>query len=334
MTDSPPASTVATADRHTSTVCFCFRKSLADLRADYTTYGSLARMQDATRVGMQCGGCRALLHHHFGETPVEISDLSHDDQRGATVCVKPGNRVMKCFIASSSLLESRAFSSNAVPLQLGECDSSMTAEFTLYNHLGKPIMTRRQPLATGETFSFDTALERLPRPFYGMIAYRLERKNYGASRLNVAWHSGDSMTSTHENFSTGRPDVVLPVPVDDVFLNGPNDIYLAVQNPHSKPREIVFRLFQLSGGNIYEDLAPTVAGVPPKDGAMEFRRVLPPLGTDWIHASREFYTPALKLLKGPLALRIYTPGVDIHQAPSTYFFLHHREQNIWSSNHL
>lgn len=319
-----------------SMVCFCYRKTLGALRSAYEQHGTLSKMQEATRVGMQCGGCRALLQHHFGEAPTEISDLSEDDHRGATVCVKPGNRVMKCFIASSSLLESRAFSCNAVPLQLGVCDASMTAEFTIYNHLGRPLINRREHIPTGGTFVFDTEKERLPRPFYGMIAYKLERSNYGASRLNVAWHAGHSTTSTHENFSTGRPDVVLPVPVDRRFLEGPNEVYLAVQNPHSRPREVLFRVFRLDGGAIYGDLrSPAPEGKTNPSGAVEFSRVLPPLGTAWINASEEFYAPALRVLGDtPLVLRIYAPGVGIHEAPSTYFFLYHREERIWSANHL
>lgn len=328
-----PVTDSSTDEAQSSMVCFCYRKTLGDLQAAHEKYGTLVKMQEATRVGMQCGGCRALLHHHFGEAPTEISDLSEDDHRGATVCVKPGNRVMKCFIASSSLLESRAFSCNAVPLQLGVCDASMTAEFTVYNHLGRPLINRREHIPTGGTFVFDTEKERLPRPFYGMIAYRLERSNYGASRLNVAWHAGHSTTSTHENFSTGRPDVVLPVPVDRRFLDGPNVIYLAVQNPHSRPCEVLFRVFRMEGGAIYGDLEKEGNADP--QGAVEYRRVLPPLGTSWINASEEFYAPALSQLGDKsLILRIYVKGADIHEAPSTYFFLYHREEKIWSANHL
>ncbi|OAI57035.1 hypothetical protein AYO49_03000 [Verrucomicrobiaceae bacterium SCGC AG-212-N21] len=313
-------------------VCFCARKTLGDLRAAYAKHGTLTAMQEATRAGLGCGGCRAILQHHFGETPIEVSDLSEDHHRGATLCVKPGNRIMKCFIGSSSLFESRAFSCNAVPLQLGSCDATTAIEYTIYNQAGKPILSRSEELGTSRTFLFDTERERLPRPFFGMIAYRLERQNYGASRLNVAWHSGDSVTSTHENFSTGRPDVVLPVPVDPGFLKGPNEIYLAVQNPHPWDREVVFRVFRLHTSALYDDLTLTPETAP---SAVEFRRKVPAFGTQWIHASSEFYAPALeKIGKGPVALRIYAPGATVDQATSTYFFLHHRTENIWSANHL
>lgn len=323
-------------DPDSSTVCFCYRKSLRDLRILHQEHGSLAKMQEASRIGLACGGCRALLEYHFGEAPVEIMDLTHDKIPGATVCVKPGDRVMKCFIASSSLLESRAYSCNAVPPQLGQCDTSMTVELTIYNHLGRPLLTRIQHVATGGTFTFDTEAERLPRPFYGMIAYRLNQRNYGASRLNVAWHSGDSTTSTHENATTGRTDVILPVPVDRAFLAGPNDIYLAIQNPHEMPRPVSLRVFKLDGGNMYDSLSEKsgrkrVQAV----GAIEFHRILPPRGTAWIAANEELYSPAVNQLgEGPVALRIYTPGASIHEAPSTYFFFHHRKENIWSANHM
>jgi hypothetical protein len=306
------------------------------LRHLFQEHGSLAKLQEETHIGLACGGCRALLDYHFGEAPVEIMDFSHDRNRGATVCVKPGDRVMKCFIASSSLLESRAFSCNAVPPQLGNCDTTMTVEYTIYNQLGRPLLTRSQPVATGETFTFDTEVERLPRPFYGMIAYRLNRRNYGASRLNIAWHSGDSTTSTHENAATGRTDVVLPVPVDTKFLEGPNDIYLAIQNPHELARPITLRLFKLDEGNIYNAPPGSAEGGKGRHAAVvEFHRTLPPRGTMWIAANEELYAPALeKLGGGPVALRIYSPGATIHEAPSTYFFFHHRTENIWSANHM
>src|SRR3954470_14756019 len=156
MSDAASAETEQ-ADLPGSTVCFCYRRTLVDLPRAYAELGSLAKLQEVTRAGLGCGGCRAVLQYHFGETPAEIMDRSSDQRVGATVCVKPGNRVMKCFIASSSLLESRAFSSNAAPLQLGPCDTSMTAEYTLYNQLGRPVLSRRQHVATGETFTFDTA---------------------------------------------------------------------------------------------------------------------------------------------------------------------------------
>lgn len=316
-------------------ICFCHRKSLTDLRSDLAEHGSLARVQEETHVGLACGGCRAMLQHHFGESPAEIYDLSTDQRRGTTVCMKPGNRVMKGFIASTSLLESHVFSCNAVPLQLGACDATMNVEFSIYNQLGKQIYTRHHRIQTGDTFHFDTAAVGLPRPFFGMATYSIERQNYGASRFNVSWYTNESATSTHENFSTGRPDVVLPLAFDERFLSGPNTVYLAIQNPHPGEREVHFRVFRLDTGEIYE-AALNAATRTRSRAAVESVRKLPTLGTMWVNVQEELIFPAQKKLGAgvPLALRIYTPVQSIHQALSMYFFFHHRPTNIWSANHL
>lgn len=325
-------------------ICFCYRKTLADLQRALEIHGDFRSLQQATKVGLGCGGCRAMLHHHFGEVPVEINDFSADASRGATSCMKPGNRTMKGFIASSSLLESHVFSCNAVPLQLGSCDATMNVEFAIYNQQGRPVFIRRQRVSTAETFHFDTALAKLPRPFYGMATYTLERQNYGASRFNVSWYTAQSATSTHENFSTGRPDVALPVRFDEFFLNGPNAVYLAVQNPHAKSCNLTFRVFRMDDANIYGDAAHVL---PAKSGwqrviggrrrtAVESSRRLPSMGTEWINVVEDFVIPAREILGGdaPLALRIHAPGATIHEAPSCYFFFHHRPTNIVSANHL
>ncbi len=324
-------------------VCFCYRKALSDLQEAVVKYGSLAGMQEATHVGMACGGCRALLQHHFGEAPAEIYDFSTDQGRGVTACVKPGTRTMKGFITSSSLLESHVFSSNAVPLQLGSCDATTDAEFVIYNHLGRPIYSRVHRLRSGETFHFDTARANLPRPFYGMAAFTLARDNYGASRFNTTWYTPEGVTSTHENVSTARPDVVLPIIFDERFLSGPNTVYLAVQNPHSGTRDIHFRVCRLDQGSVYDDAAQEnppqsgwqkLFGTQGKAGVEHVRR-LPSLGTLWINTHEEFVLPARKTLgRGPLVLRVHTPASTIHKAPSSYFFFHHRPTNIWSANHL
>jgi hypothetical protein len=310
-------------------ICFCYRKSLADLQQGVQTHGSLERMQDAMRVGLACGGCRAMLHHHFGGGLTEINDFSV--QAGGTTCMKPGNRTMKGFIGSSSLFESHIYSCNAVPLQLGECDATTAAEFVIYNHDGKPIYSRPHRVKSGGTFHFDTARARLPRPFFGMATLTLERKNLGSSRFNVSWYGKESSTSTHENISTGRPDVVLPVVFDERFMKGPNDVYLAVQNPHHQAMEVTFRVFQMNGQNIY-------AGESEDDHktAVEWTRTLPSMGTLWCHVQREFILPAAQSLgtASALGLRIYSPGGTLHSAPSSYFFFHHRPSNVWSANHL
>ncbi|MDB6137758.1 MAG: hypothetical protein JWO94_830 [Verrucomicrobiaceae bacterium] len=325
-------------------VCFCYRKTLADLQRAMTTHGSLAAMQEATSAGMACGGCRALLQHHFGEAPAEIYDFSADVRQGATACVKPGNRTMKGFIASTSLLESHVFSSNAVPLQLGACEADLNVEFAIYNHLGRPIYSRSHRIRSGETFHFDTARANLPRPFYGMATYSLDRQNYGASRFNVHWYTKESSSSTHENSATGHPDVMMPLAFDERFLNGPSTVFLALQNPHVGVRDIVFRVYRQDDGNLYDDVG---IELPARSGwqrvlgrrrrtAVETTRKLPYMGTMWVNVNEEFIIPAREVLGGdtPLLLRIYTPGPTIHKAPSIYFFFHHRPTNIWSANHL
>lgn len=323
-------------------ICFCYRKSLADLKQGLAEHGTLDRMQEAMRVGMACGGCRAMLHHHFGGGVAHINDFSVG--AGGTTCAKPGSRTMKGFIASSSLMESHIFSCNAVPLQLGACDAGTDAEFVIYNHLGRPIYSRKHHVASGETFHFDTALARLPRPFYGMVTYSISRGNLGPSRFNVSWYREESSTSTHENASTGRPDVVLPIAFDHRFLNGPNDVYLAVQNPHAHAINLVFRVFRMGDGNLYDHVdtqrssssfLKRLVGIHRRT-AVEWHRRLPSMGTLWIPVHDDFMLPAAKTLgiDDALALRIYAPECDMHMAPSTYFFFHHKPTNVLSCNHL
>jgi len=294
------------------------------------------------RVGLACGGCRAMLHHHFGGSLAQINDFSVE--MGTTSCAKPGSRVMKGFIASGSLMESHIFSCNAVPLQLGECDAGTDAEFVIYNHAGKPILARKYRIETGETFHFDTALSRLPRPFYGMVTLSISRGNLGPSRFNVSWYRDESSTSTHENASTGRPDVILPIAFDQRFLNGPNTVYLAVQNPHARAIDLHFRVFRMNDGNLYGDVhnkRPSKSSLKrllgiSRRSAIEWQRRLPSMGTFWIPVHEEFILPASKELgtDDALALRIYSPEDNMHMAPSTYFFFHHKPTNILSCNHL
>ena len=314
-------------------VCFCYRKTLEDLRDALGREGSLIKMQEATHVGMACGGCRAMLQHHFGEPVAEIYDFSADHATGATACVKPGSRTMKGFIASSSLLESRVFSSNIVPLQLGDCDATTEIEFAIYNQMGRLIYSKKHSTRSGETFHFDTMRANLPRPFYGLATYTLGRDNYGASRFNASWYTEAGVTSTHENGSTARPDVVLPVVFDERFLSGPNTVYLAVQNPHPGMREMRFRVCLLDSGSVYDE-PNSLEGGP--QTFVETVKPLPSMGTLWLNTHDELILPAKKILgEGrPLVLRVYTIVDTIHKAPSSYFFFHHRPSNIWSANHL
>ena len=315
-------------------ICFCYRKTLEDLRQVVAREGSLVKMQEATHVGMACGGCRAMLYHHFGEPVAEIYDFSADSSSGATVCVKPGRNTMKGFIASSSLLETHVFSSNIVPLQLGDCDATTDVEFSIYNQMGRLIYSKKHSARSGETFHFDTMRANLPRPFYGLATYTLARENYGASRFNASWYTEAGVTSTHENGSTVRPDVILPVVFDERFLNGPNTVYLAVQNPHSGTREMRFRVYSLDSGSVYDEQSEANGQEPPS--FVETVKPLPSMGTLWINTHDELILPARKILGSgrPLVLRVFTKVDTIFKAPSSYFFFHHRPSNIWSANHL
>lgn len=271
-----------------------------------------------TRAGTGCGGCRILLESMFGQAPDEINRIEPTQIPGATSCVKPGTRVMKSFIIADGQLDSTVFSSNAVPPQLIDCDSTTPIAYALLNSEGQPVLHREEVIKTNQTFVFDTRRENLAHPFYGMFLFALGRSNFGASRFNVAWSNKRSVTSTHENSSTGRPDVVLPILIDQGFLAGSNTVYLAVLNPHNSPLRILFRTFDVLAGD-----------------AVEKTLQLKPGGTTWINANLEFYAPALSRFPGrTVALRIHTPEFNLHEAPSVYFFVHHKETDFWSSNHL
>jgi bacterioferritin-associated ferredoxin len=326
-------------------VCYCHRLTVRDLTEEHRRAGSLAGVQTATRAGTGCGGCRALLESMFGQAPLEINQLDAGGIAGATACVKPGERVMKSFIVADNQLESRVYSSNAVPPQLGNCDSTTPVEYTLLNSHGKAVLRRQVTVQTNETFLFDTRREQLHRPFYGMFLYSLGRSNYGASRFNVAWAGSRSVTSSHENASTGRPDVVLPILVDHNFLNGPNTVYLALQNPHARPLRVLLRVFDVHTGEVFEPAPERAAGgalqsllrifAMIQDGGRESGCLLPPGGTVWVNASQDLYTPALRHRpESTVALRIYSPEMDTHRAPTIYFFLHNRTTDLWGSNHM
>ncbi len=301
-----------------SIVCFCYQQTAAALLAAYRKEGSVAGVQKLTRAGTACGGCRVMLESMFGQTPEEINEFGTGGIPGATACVKPGARVMKCFIAADDRLESTVFSSNAVPPQLIDCDSTIPIEYALLNSEGKAVLHRKEIIKTNQTFVFDTRREALPRPFYGMFLYLLGRSNYGASRFNVAWSNERSMTSTHENSSTGRPNVVLPILADDRFLAGVNEVYAAMQNPHGVPLQVFLRIFDVN-----------------TNAAVEHELTLAPGATRWLDVNRELYASALRQLPGAtVAIRMYTAKLELDFAPTMYFFLHNRTTGIWSSNHL
>jgi hypothetical protein len=166
---------------------------------------------------------------------------------------------MKGLVIANHRLDTVVYSSNGVPPQFAEQEISMPVEYMLLDMAGKPLLHRSITLKSNETFCFDTRRENLPRPLYGMLLYRIGRSNYGGARFNSVWTNGISACSTHEINDSGRPSVVLPIPVDRAFLNGPNVLYLAIQNPKSWPIRLLLQVFDEPGnelGQFYRDLPP------------------------------------------------------------------------------
>jgi hypothetical protein len=301
-----------------SIVCYCHHQTRDHLLECHRRCGSLKAVQEETGAGTACGGCRIILQSLFGEAPQEISDIDSPGIPGATVCLKPGARVMKGFIVANEHLESTIYSSNAVPPQFADCDSTIEIEYAVLNHQGIPILARKERIKTNETFVFDTRRENLPRPFYGQFIYAIGRSNYGASRFNVYWSNGRSTTSTHEISNSGRPDVVLPIVVTQDFLTGPNTVYLALLNPHGVAAPYLFRVFDV------DDQTETT-----------WTCTIPAGGTGWFNVNEQFYAPILK--KKPsrkIAIRICSPNADDRISPTMYFFVHNKTANLWSTNHL
>jgi hypothetical protein len=301
-----------------SMICYCNSLTREDLLRHHRRCGSLAKVQDETRAGKACGGCRIILQSLFNEAPQEINAIDSGHIAGATVCLKPGLRVMKAFIVSDDKLESSIYSSNAVPPQFADCDSTMPIEYAVLDHQGGTVLHRKESLKTNETFVFDTRNEKLPKPLYGTFIYLLGRSNYGASRFNVYWSNGHSITSTHEVANSGRPNVVLPIVVDHHFLNGPNLVYLSVLNTHTMEVPYLFRMFDVEHGDEISWVSKIPAG-----------------GTRWFNVNDHFYAPALaRKPTAKLSLRISTVGNDTRFPPTLYFFVHNRQTNLWSTQHL
>jgi bacterioferritin-associated ferredoxin len=309
---SPTAST-----SHDSIVCYCYNRTSLELREAYARLGSLSALQQETRAGTKCGGCRFLLESMFGEAPDEILNLNQDGAR-RNICVRPGNLVMKGFVVADHRLDTVVYSSNAVPPQFAEHDMGMPIEYMLLDMAGKPILHRAANLATNETFCFDTRKENLPRPLYGMLLLQIGRANYGAARYNSVWTNGVSACSTHEINDSGRPSVVLPVPVDSAFAQGPNSIYLAIQNPHAWPIRISLQVIDESGRELdrhYRDMAGHT--------------------TQWADVMNEVFRPMLaRHPDSRLALRVESNPVRNEFAPTTYFFMRNLNTDIWNANHL
>ena len=299
-------------------VCFCYRKTTKELKRLYKETGSsLKALEEATNVGLGCGGCRIVLQSLFGETPSDINQVDQADIVGSS-CVKPGSRTMKGFVIANEHFESTISSSNCVAPQLGQCDSTTKLEYALVDHRGEPVVHKKKTVSTNETFIFRTEEEDLKRPFYGIFMLTFDRSNYGASRFNIHWRSKNCSTSTHENATTGRPRITLPFIVTKEFLDSCNDIYLALMNPHPKANPFTLTVSEVDTLKEYV-----------------WHSTLGPMQSTWINANKFLFAHALtENPEGRFAVRTETDTLEQHGAITVYFFFHNRELDLWSSNHL
>lgn len=303
-----------------SIVCYCYRLTTKALREAYAKHGSLKAVEEATKVGKGCTGCKVILHSLFGEAATDHyhEEKHKEDQSMGSACSKPGSRTMKGFIVADDNLESVVYSSNAVAPQLGKCDSSATVEFALFNHKGLPVLMRSQKIATNETFIFDTRKEKLERPFHGMFSYTMDRSNYGASRFNIYWSNGKSTTSTHENATTGRPRLVLPILLDRKFAEGPNTLFTGLMNPHYQPIPLTVTLCDTESGETFN-----------------WNSTFLPYATAWINVTKHLLVPALtRKPNGKFLFQVATQVGNPNLSITQYFFVHNRTTNTWSANHL
>src|SRR5262245_4078404 len=218
---------ITEADAEDATVCYCYRLTVRQLKEAYDRFGSRASVGGETRGGTGCGGGRVMLHSLLGEMPSDPNAAHLGSEIGSS-CFKPGQLLMKGFIIADDELESTAIASNIVAPQLGTCDSTTDYEYWVYDRNGGLVLHRTATMPTNATFTFDTRRESLPRPFHGMISFRLDRKNQGASRVNINWSNGYSTTATHELGSTGRLRNFLPFLLDERFLDGRSELFLAL----------------------------------------------------------------------------------------------------------
>ncbi len=301
----------------TAMVCFCYRKRHCDLVDAYERLGSLKALEQELNIGRACGGCKVVLESLFGEQSSDINAME-SGATGHLSCVQPGSRIMKGFVISTDELDTKIYSSNAVAPQLGDCDSSAQLEYLIIGPNGVPVIHQSQLVKTNETFLLDTAELDLPKPFFGMFHLVFDRSNFGASRFNMYWYNDDGITSTHENAASGRPDVFLPFLVDEKFLKGPNKVHLAIMNPNDEIVRLSLRAFDVDANN-----------------EIEWEADLNANGSTWIDASEHLFPKLLKKVdKARVSLHIRSTNQNIHKSLSTYFFLHNRNTNTWSANHL
>lgn len=298
-------------------VCYCYRKTVKDLKEAHARLGSMQKLQEETSVGLGCGGCQVILTSLFGEETRNINAVHHTPTSGS-VCSKPGTRVMKGFVIADGELESRIVSVNAVAPQLGECDATMNINYALVDHRAKPIIHRQVELKTNQTFVLDTRDEDIPRPFYGMFLYGLGRSNYGSARFNVYWYTPKCVTSTHENNDPGRPRTFLPLLVNREFIEGDTNVFLAMMNPHQVRTPIEITIFDVES-----------------DRKIQWQSYLDPMNSTWIDANQFLYSPALqKFGAGRFGLKIESGELDFRKAIVTYIFFYNKRHKLWTSNHL
>ena len=299
-------------------VCYCYRMTTGKLREAYKRCGSLAKMQDETKVGRACRGCNVVLQALFGEEAT--GDILGIDRavKSGTACMQPGSKVMKGFVIANDQLDSVVYSSNAVAPQLGACDSSTPVEYSLIDAVGNVVFHRHTTINTNETFVFDTRNEDLPRPFYGMFYMSLGRGNLGASRFNIYWTNGRYSASTHEQAGSWRPRVFLPIVVNESFLKRELDVYLAVVNPYARKLAYTARVFDVA-----------------TEDQLIWSSELDAEQSVWINASDTLFRPMLEQYPGSDAVvEFESPDLNVRTALSLWFFIHHRKQDIWTANHI
>ena len=300
-----------------SIVCYCYRLTTGDLKKAYKKYGSLKMVEEVTKAGTECTGCKVILKSLFGE---DASDhyQAHMTPSTGTSCVKPGQHTQKAFIIADEHLESTVYSSNAVAPQLGDCSTKGEIEYALLDHKGVPVLMQKEIIDTNQTFVFDTRKVNIPRPFYGLFLLSYSRSNMAASRFNVHWSNGKSTTSTHENHASGRPRIFVPLMVTEEFLNGPNVIHISIYNPHHKTAPCKLTVFEV---DTREEIS--------------WNTTFPSYTSAWINANEALFRTAIKRNpKGRWILKIESLNMDEHSALCVYFFMHNRKIDSWSCNHL
>lgn len=294
-------------------ICFCFRVTERKLREAYRECGSLEKVKECTRAGTACRGCLTSLSAMFNQ------DIAWDAEASKTSsCLYSGQSVMKALVLSVEGLETRALAANAPAPQLNSCNLDGNISYSLVDGAGQRIFRRTQPISTFHNFLFDTATEMLPKPFVGQLIYEIDRKNRGSGRLGTQWYSPNGVAATHENSSTGRPRVFVPITLDKQFRNGPNRLYLAIVNPHEINAQFDLNVFN-RGKQVLVNGSGTMG----------------PYNSLWVDASESLFKPLEgKIGDEPLYIGLETRGLNIHAALSCYFFLHNLSTGAWSCQHL